>query len=362
MSLRDLPVRIRDSDEPRTPTELLLQSIWLAHLPGNSVGVHEDFFAAGGNSLGAVRVVGAVRRQWEVRLPLSALAQGHTIARLAALLDGEQDPAETGQPSCLVPLQTGTGSPTVVFVHPLGGGVLWYRFLARMLPQDVRCLGVQALGLRPEAEPHRDIPSMAEHYLKELSSVCPPGELLLVGYSFGGLVAYEMAHRLEREGSPPRGVAVLDAAVPDGDAPTTGRARLLWSLVGHALGLDLDVEELASLPAEQLTERLLKAGIEQGALPEELGREQLARLVEIYPVNAEAERVYRLPSYDGPVDLVRAAGGRVDERSVAAWRSACPGTRVHDVTGDHLDLLSRENAPAVMAVLGAVWFGSGDAR
>ncbi|WFE41075.1 alpha/beta fold hydrolase [Micromonospora sp. WMMD998] len=346
--MTDTTEAVRDG-RPRDAIELVLLHIWRDHLRNPALGVDDDYFAQGGTSLQAVRTLSEIRRRTGVSLPLPAMARAGSVTAMARLLrDGYAD-----TPTPLVPIRPGSpGGPVVACVHPLGGSVLWYRHLADALPRGHTCVGLQARALDPRLSPDHTIGEMAAAYRAELACAYRPEQLVLVGYSFGGLVAYEMASRMADDGERPAAVVLLDTAVTRREQPPASRARLLWSLVNHNFGLDLSADELAALSPDAICARILDEAITRGVLPPGFGPDRLRRLVEIYPINAEAERLYRLPTYPWPLDLVRPREPRVDAESLEIWSEQCPaGVRVHRVPGSHLDLLAPSHAPAVAEVI-----------
>lgn len=346
-----MPVRERPADEPRTVTELLVQDLFARSLGRTGVGLHERFFEAGGTSLTAVHLIAQIRRRTGVRLHLQDVLELGTPENIAAAVAA----GETRSSRCLVELST-TASVTdlaLVAVHPLGGGVMWYRFIAAALADRLPTTGIQAVGLDPDAAPDRSIEAMASRYVDEISSTSV--RPVLLGYSFGGLVAYEMARILRARGREVAGVLMLDTALATKPQPPSSRARLLWSLVGHALGVRINVDALAAMDDDEMVRTLLAAGKAQGSLVPDYSAQQLARLVSLYPVNAEAERRFVPRPYDGRVDLARVEGGRVSDEVIDLWRGVAPDTHVHPLSGDHLDLLSEENAPVVAALIEQIW-------
>jgi thioesterase domain-containing protein len=267
-------------------------------------------------------------------------------------------PIMPGQYTSLVPIRGGARRPALVCAHPIGGTILWYRHLADALPEEIPTVGLQARGLDPTLEPDPDIRSMAAHYITDTLREYAPADVVLAGYSFGGLVAYEMACQLAEIGTPPAGVALLDAPISEQPEEPMTRARLLWSLVGNALGLDVDVNLLAALPSAERTERVLRLATEHGRLPAGFGADRLTRLIDIYPINSEAARLFRPRDYPGVVDLVRPIGGRTDAESLAIWtRVSRGGVRVHDVPGNHFNLVSEENVPHLAELFCRLWYG-----
>jgi thioesterase domain-containing protein/acyl carrier protein len=338
---------------PRDAVELLLYRIWCDRLNVDTIALDENFFDVGGTSLAAMRVLADVNIEFDLELSIDVIFTAYTIDRMARVIrKGYKKP-----PKSLVVIRRGTQLPALACIHPIGGNVIWFRDLAAALPTGVPCVGFQAMGLDPRCNPHRDIPSMAAHYIVELKGRYDPRDVVLTGYSFGGLVCFEMACQLEIAGTPPRGVVLLDTIVPDQPYRRPSPAVPLRVLVEDALGLDLDVEELTYLPPDELRERLLVAAIKTGALPAGYGHERLQRLIEIYPINFEAAGGYRLPTYGQRVHLVRPAGPKTKGDSTTIWRARCPAAlELHDVGGDHNHLISGRHASAVARVLRDQWW------
>lgn len=344
-----MPDALRD---PRDATELTLLRIWRESLGIDRLPLDADFFSVGGTSLDAARLLASVHQQTGAELRLDQIFEAPTVEAMAVLVR-----EATAAPSCLVTIRSGIRRPALLCVHPVGGTVLRYRHLADAIPDGVPALGAQAYGLMPPNEPDRDIPAMAARYLAEAAGRFRPGDLLLAGYSFGGLVAYEMACQLAAAGTPPRGVLLLDTAVSRQPPDPPARARLLWPLVRHVLGLDVDVDALAALDPVERAERVLALATEQGTLPPGFGVDRVLSLIGMYPVNAEAERQYQLRRYPGPADMIAPEEARAGEESLQMWAGACAGgLRVHRVPGDHLSLIAQGRVAAVAGVIARLWY------
>ena len=183
---------------PRTGLEAELAALWAELLGVESVGVRDNFFELGGHSLIAVTLMARVRQQYERVLPLATLFKAGTVEKLAELIEHSADQAPTWSP--LVPIKP-TGTRTPLFcIHPGGGNVLGYNEFVAHLDKDLPVYGLQAHGVVEGQEPQDSIPEMARAYIEAIRDVQPHGPYYLGGESFGGLVAYEMACQLERQG------------------------------------------------------------------------------------------------------------------------------------------------------------------
>ena len=185
---------------PATARERTLVSLWeqVCQAPVESVDV--DFFAVGGTSITAVRLLGLIEREYGVRLPLSSLFEASTVAAQAALLDSHQH-------QLLVTIRS-AGSQRMILVHPVGGHLLGYRDLVDALPDRFSVYGLQSppVGRLPGS-----LADLADLHTQALSTVSGP--LHLLGWSMGGVLATEIARRLMAIGAAPHSLTLVDSFV-----------------------------------------------------------------------------------------------------------------------------------------------------
>jgi thioesterase domain-containing protein/aryl carrier-like protein len=194
-----------------------------------SVGVDDDFFALGGHSLMAVSLVERLRGKG-VTVSLRTLITNPTPARLMQTfgLTSVQDALDG-----VLSIRTGGTAPAFFFIHPAGGLSWCYMPFARFIPQEHPLYGLQAQGLDGAGEPAISVADMAAEYVNRMRALQPSGPYRLVGWSFGGTPAHEIAVRLEAEGEevslvlmdafPP--IPGTETAAPTSDA-ADGPARL----------------------------------------------------------------------------------------------------------------------------------------
>ena len=214
---------------PQDETERELLHLFEELLDKRSVGVGDGFFQLGGHSLLAVELMVRVEKQFGRRLPLGAIFQGDSVAELAAKL---REPALT-QSSPLILLERGGQRTPFFFVHPVGGTILQYRALARRLGVERPFYALQSPALEGNPlSPDISIEALAQSYLGAVRTSVPKGPYLLGGWSFGGLVAVEMARSLRRSGEEVALLALLDShARSDPHADANGLATLAaWEL------------------------------------------------------------------------------------------------------------------------------------
>ncbi|WP_347059040.1 amino acid adenylation domain-containing protein [Blastococcus sp. HT6-30] len=181
---------------PSDRHEEVVAEIWSTLLGVPEVGVLDDFFELGGDSLIAAEMTQRVAEQLGQEMPLGALAQAPTIAGLAALLRDDQG----DRWGSLVPLQVGDPAVTPLFiVHGGSGNIASFPRLARGLPQEQPVYALQWDGL-DGSRGQRTIEDMAAHYLAEVRTVQSDGPYRLAGQCIGGLVAREMTRQLLGQG------------------------------------------------------------------------------------------------------------------------------------------------------------------
>jgi thioesterase domain-containing protein/acyl carrier protein len=197
--------------QPRDEVETKLAKIWGNVLNINAIGVKDNFFGIGGNSLQAVTIFSDIQKSFGKSLPLATLLSAPTIEQIANILRNEQENITW---SSLVPIQPKGSKPPLFCVHAAAGNVLFYRDLARFLDQNQPLYALQSQGLDGVKPPLKSVKEMAAHYLQEIRTVQTKGPYSLAGYSLGGIIAFEMAQQLQAQGEKVNFLGLLDTAAP----------------------------------------------------------------------------------------------------------------------------------------------------
>ncbi|MFD1746887.1 amino acid adenylation domain-containing protein [Rhizobium helianthi] len=194
---------------PTTDLEKRIAKIWCDVLGLQTVGIHDNFFELGGDSLSAAVMISALREADLPEVPIAALLDSLTIARLAQVLNKQLD-VNYFQP--LLRLREGGGEAPLFCIHP-GVGFGWkFAALSMSLNPDVPIYGLQSdayseAGLAPD----ETIESMARRYVDRIREVQPVGPYRLLGWSMGGLVAHEMTRVLSLQGHSVSYLGMLDS-------------------------------------------------------------------------------------------------------------------------------------------------------
>jgi thioesterase domain-containing protein len=146
----------------------------------------------------------------------NAATLGEVLSRALDRAREEAPPRSAAGPSPVVMLQDGAAGAVPLFCVPgAGSGDTSFVDLMLALDPSVPVYGLQPRGLDGEAPPHATVQAAAEHYLRALREACPAGPVHLLGHSFGGWVAFEMALRLHEAGRPVASLTILDSEGPD---------------------------------------------------------------------------------------------------------------------------------------------------
>ncbi len=180
---------------PRDATEQRMTELWQDQLRIENIGVHDDFFDLGVESIVAARLFARIESEFRISLPVGTVFANPTVEALSKIINGTADSAPTWK--SLVPIQThGTKSP-IFAVHGGAGTILLYGELARRLAQHDRPFyGLQAQGLYGGDPVQASVTAMATAYVPQIQTIQPHGPYIIAGYCYGALVAYEMVRLL----------------------------------------------------------------------------------------------------------------------------------------------------------------------
>jgi len=308
---------------PADELQTQLTRIWETVLDKKPVGIRDNFFELGGHSLLAARLMHRIEQQLGERLPLAVLLQSPTIEQLAGLLRDEEGPASW---SSLVAIQPEGSRPAFFCVHGVGGNVVGFHDLAKHLGTDQPFYALQPQGLDGKRACLTSIAEMAERYIQEIRRVQPEGPYRIGGYSFGGLVAYEMAQMLEAQGVEVALLALFD------------------TYPGKMESRGAQLKNLFKLPLkEQISFVWKKGSFVLMTLQKRLELQFLPRaLRNVRQACAKAAANYDVQPYRGRVTLFRVrekSVGSLNDPYAIWWRVAANGVDLREISGDHLSLL-----------------------
>ncbi|MFD3457918.1 amino acid adenylation domain-containing protein [Streptomyces sp. NPDC058691] len=317
---------------PRTAREEVLAGLFAEVLGLDTVGVDHSFFDLGGDSLLAVRLLGRIRTVLGTELGIGELFAAPNVAQLARSLEqGVQgDSLEV-----LLPLRA-TGDDLPLFcVHP-GFGISWsYLGLARHLSVDVPLYGLQARSLRQADDAPATVSHMAADYVSRIRTVQPAGPYRLLGWSFGGVVAHEMARQLQEHGEEVALLALLDSYPGPALTPAGPDTRTRTA--------DETEDEVAE---DEVAELIRQAG------PDTVGDDDQIRaaVADTFVHNLRLMHAHTPGQVNGDLLFFTAALDKHEEHPTSdAWRTHTTGQVINtDLRYGHYEI----NTPASLAEIG----------
>jgi thioesterase domain-containing protein/aryl carrier-like protein len=321
---------------PRDDLEVQLARIWQQVLNHDSIGIHDNLFILGADSLRAVRLVEKIEQAFCRDLPLVTIFQAPTIAQLAQVLR-QQDGGKPG--SSLMPIQSRGARSPLFLCEGVG---IYYPLLAYLNPEQP-VYGLVAGSVKGEPIEYADLTTLADHYIAEMRTVQPTGPYCLGGISWGGMVAFEVAQQLVAQGEQVSLLALFDTIRPGAYRPLPLPTRLVWHLKKRVRGGPVvwrqtwrEVIQRGRSGRPWLGRRSIEAQLMP--LPE---NEAHAAMREMFN---RACRAYQPQPYPGQITLF-VASDRVDAGTYVVepglgWQLLAHGGIIqYPVPGDHLGIL-----------------------
>jgi nonribosomal peptide synthetase DhbF len=294
-----------------------------------------DFFEEGGHSILAIQLLARVQERFGVQISIAEFMSaasdesGNAVASINGLAHTIRQ-ASHSTPSTVICLRSGETGIPLVLLHPGGGEVSLYREFWTAFEADCDIYAVQSPPTRP-----RELADLVADYRKHLAARIGPGPFHMLGWSFGGVLAHELACQAVDAGQPVGALVVLDGyPAVAGSLGADWDARLV-SEAARAFGVTVKSPRPQAAPdpvdaAEQIASQL--------GVPLPIVRQRL----ELYIADLRCWYSHRPRVYEGDMLLVQAAQGArgsLDEK-LSLWRGACAGNvDVRRVDATHHGLL-----------------------
>ncbi len=335
----------------RNELESQLIAIWQEFLGIQPIGIDDNFFELGGHSLTALRLVTEIEKTWGKRLFLSSILRSPTIADLAAVIKEEEKLPDW---SSLVPIELGGEKPPLFCIHPVGGNLLEYYCLAENLRRDRPIYGLQAQGIDGKQEPLHRIEDMASQFIREIQTIQPIGPYFLIGYSFGGTVAFEIAQQLRRQGHQIGLLGLLDTK-----SPTIREIHQSFSQ-----SLAIHVNAIQKLSNQEKIDYFFakiqkifkkKKNYRDSVISALSNIEMLApEILNVLDANLQAQAAYIPQVYSGNVLLFRSEcqSMYIDLYPNLGWGNLIDGNiKIKDIPGDHRHIMKEPNVQILAQTL-----------
>ncbi len=337
---------------PQTPTQTRLAGLWQEVLGRNHIGAHSDFFAVGGTSLNGLRLFTRIQKEFQLTLPLGTLFQATTIEKLARVID-LNSMSRAHKVSPLVCIQPVGQKPLLCFIHGGDGGAIFYKDLLPNLNAAHPVYTIEAPALVDALMPIEPTPpeKVAADYIALLQKTQPRGPYVLGGYSYGGVVAYEMACQLTEAGHEVALVILFDSENPNTQPRAYSlRERIVANWKSHRersifQRLKLLVKRFSSGVQERLAyeketafaKQLLRDGVQT--------TDEHIRQVQLREASTDALLAYRARPYSGTVLLFHSdsASDKFAYTDDYNWSELVPNLIIDRVPGPHLEIFDEAN-------------------
>jgi len=342
---------------PETNIQRIITETWQAVLGREKIGIHDNFFDLGGNSLDFVRVSNKLKEKLGQDIPVAILFSYPTISSLEHYLAGVELPNVTQTvPGNFVMLN---GSPqsvgNIFFVHEILGDVGAYMEFSKQLGVHYNCWGVEAEKLRNYVPQNAAIEEIAAKYISQMKEIQPRGPYFIATWSWGGHLGLEMTLQLEQMGERLAMLVFFDCLGPD---CTVGKTSREFTLEGEkaflrdffiSTGSEAELEQINDIDrlwtraveiltgnaalVEQLRQLLIENAL---ALPDydELTGEELIQYLNLNRTHAYASAHY-LPGGKIHTPIQYFAANQNTGR-IESWKDYCHNPVVyHEISGDH---------------------------
>jgi len=302
--------------------------------------------------------------------PTAAITSG-SLSPAAINLVFPKTASQTVTPPSLVPFHPAGTKPPFFCVHPVAGVVFPYYELARLLGKEQPFYGLQSVGIEEDEQPLTRIEDMARHYIEAMRVVQPEGPYHLGGWSFGALVAFEIAQQLQQAGQEVARLVLLDAPATYADKTKnffvlfnfflTSGVREIWPYVYDYFKLGITPNNQQQTKEKAQTTRrnpgaLFKDVIEQCSKLMRQRGPAARRILGIIWFNSQAVLPYAPQVYPGRITLFRSSEpfGKIGQDPTLGWgKLAKGGVEIYPISGHHLNCLRRPHVEIVAKQLKA---------
>jgi len=213
-----LPVPHWDESMPSVPftppgdaIEVKLSAVWKKTLRIQQVGINDDFFELGGDSLMAMQLLLAMEQEFAEKVPFAVISKASTIRQQAEILRNE---TLAEYASLLIPIRTNGDKKPIYCIGGKGGLPIRFNNLLKYMERDQPVYFFRSRGFGVGESVEFTIEGIAADYLREIKQIQPSGPYYFIGESSGGLVAYEMSQQLLELGEEVAFLGMLDTYIP----------------------------------------------------------------------------------------------------------------------------------------------------
>jgi len=297
---------------PENEAEEKLVRIWSSILNVDQIGVCDDFFDIGGNSLKAIVLSVKINTEFEVQIPLVDIFELKTIRKIAKGIENINKSTITSDFSNTVLLKEGSGE-NLFLIHSGNGLVDGYVEFCKNSKLDCSFWGIKADKICSFGPQNISVNEMAEKYIKAIRSIQPHGPYNIAGWCLGGVIAFEMVRQLELQNEKVKNLAMFNSSPPDKDS------------CGETFSFETEYLLVKEIFPEILTDKVYKSEQEKEGLWADVLEQLHSKNIDMnYLVNHVDEEVLQfvphyekmtLDEYIYALNLRRTLGNAIDNYS-----------------------------------------------
>ncbi|WP_323144819.1 thioesterase domain-containing protein, partial [Massilia phyllosphaerae] len=327
---------VRAYEAPQGPTEQAIAEIWQDLLGIERIGRHDHFFELGGHSLMAVLATSRLRNTTKLDIHVRQVFLTPILSELAKTIHNTKT-------SILIPVrETGSNAP-IFFIHPIGGEADYARVIEPYIDISSPIYGISAYGMGPGETPLESVELIAERYFQLIKSVNRDGPYIVIGYSSGGILAYEIARQALRSGSKIKFLGLLDTAhrAPT-DCHTINETQTLIDWLRNEAH-DIELKEII---AQDNIEKMFDMSKDMGLITRDVDNITLKRYLGVRTGMSKALSKYKLEKIAIQVNLFSAIDAEeksniINSHIKNSWtRLLASNLNIIDVCGTHDSIIS----------------------
>jgi len=299
---------------PKNSTEAQLVELWQTLLGIEPIGIEDDFFTLGGHSLKALKFIEAANKKFKEKLSLQDLYERKTIARLAQKMESHEKTENSIVKLAIQPNSIGN----VFLLPPVAGNMFCFNTIVAGWDSPFSLYGLQDPSISTGELEFVSLADMAKFYLEKIKQVQPNGPYHLVGYSFGGTLAYEIAHLLKMRDERVGLLMLIDS----------------WSLFSEMQSNEERFKQRMQACYPELPDQIVRLAWQRMKLllihtPSSICQDML-----LFKANQLTE------------------GDQVTDDAYNGWKAFNQGNiKVHIMSGNHETIMSHQNSIAILGII-----------
>jgi amino acid adenylation domain-containing protein len=359
--LADMEVKLQNEVDYKAPENELQKKIlriWSEVLNKERIGIKDNFFHLGGNSMKAIKLLYLIQKEINMEIPLRELFRFPTVESISKLIEDMHSNMDYMESDQIVLLKRGVRDGKNVFlVHDGFGEINGYLQLIELLNERHSYWGIRAKDIEGLAPKARNIKHLAKEYLGMIKTIQNTGSYSLIGWSLGGSICFEIVRQLEEQNEPIDAFVMIDSHIAAESLDVNFTLVQEYNLINRYICDDtLNAQINGAANIEEFWERVYKFLNNNENIASELIRkighqdkewidtgEKVDLIKQIKKYNLirslnKGMQLYKPCKINSDIEYFRAMES--DRNNTLQWKSLCNGMlNVTAVSGDHYSIM-----------------------